>query len=124
MQRALSQIIETAGQRCGYSKADLDAMHVSPHSLHASFAAYSEAMEWDLTRQYALGRWKLPIVTAGGPIPKKRAGAGSMKPKTIVAVYSTMAACQKQLELRSDMISALSHFRFPRNAGASLAPLM
>ena len=124
IQRALDTILIHAAKMRGYSEAELKAMHVSPHSLHGSFGAYSEAMEWTIPRQYAIGRWKLPLVTAGAAPPSKRKRGGSMGPKTIVAVYSTAAACQKQLELRSEMISTLAQCDLGPKMGASLQAIM
>ena len=122
MATRIMQVIVSAGHACGYTPSELKAMHVYPHSLHGSFAAYSEAMEWDVPRQFALGRWKLPP-TLSGQAPLKRTRGGSFKPKTIVATYSTAAACQKQLEIRTEMIAALSERRCDSKVGSALDAL-
>ena len=122
MATRIMQVIQAAGRARGYTLAELKAMHVYAHCLHGSFAAYSEAMEWDVFRQFALGRWKIPP-TLQGQAPRKRPRGGSFAPKTIVATYSTAAACQKQLDIRTQMIAFLSERPCSSKVGSDLSSL-
>jgi hypothetical protein len=95
-------------QRCGnYTRKDLKDLHITPHSLHGTFAAFGEAMEWDTIPVHRLGRWKLPISQASVVPVSKRKGAGAGGARTIAAVYSTAASCQIQLKLRMRVVSAI-----------------
>ena len=103
----LFKVIKRCAKRRGYSLKDLKNLHVVPHSLHGSMAAYAEAMEWGLVPVHKLGRWKIPLFAAAAVPVRKHKGAGRAGPKTISAVYSTAAECQIQLSLRCRAISAL-----------------
>ena len=93
--------------RLGYSLEQLKELHIVPHSLHGSMAAYAEAMDWDMVPVHRLGRWKIPISKASVVPVKTRRGAGRGGPKTISAVYSTASSCPTQLALRRRMIAAI-----------------
>lgn len=82
-------------------------LHITPHALQGSIAAYAEAMEWDMIPVHQLGRWRIPTDRAAVVPVRSRKGAGRNGPKTISAVYSTAAACQVQLLLRTSMIEAI-----------------
>jgi hypothetical protein len=87
----------------------LSDLHVSCHSLHGSFAAYAEALEWHTVPHHQLGRWAIPSaqpIVIGAAAQSGR-GAGSMGPKTIAARYSTAASAQIQYYLRDRMMEAL-----------------
>ena len=103
----MARVIEFCAVRCGYTVQDLKDLHITPHSLHGSMAAYGEALEWDTVPVHKLGRWKIPISPAAAVPAARRRGAGSGGPRTMPAVYSTAASCQNQLEIRSRMISAI-----------------
>ena len=85
----------------------LKDLHITPHALHGSLAAYAEAMEWDTVPIHRLGRWKLPASPATAAPVKKHKGAGRGGAKSIPAVYSTAASCQIQLGLRQRMVQAI-----------------
>jgi hypothetical protein len=89
----------------GYTHALLKDLHVTAHSLHGSFAAYGEALEWAVVPQHKLGRWKLPSVQVVARDSKRKRGAGAAGAKSVAAVYSTAASCQVQLALRDRMMS-------------------
>ena len=99
--------IRFCGARCGYSVKLLSDLHISAHSLHGSFAAYGEAMEWHYVPVHKLGRWRIPSSKAAIVPVRQRRGAGRAGATSISAVYSTAASCQTQLELRCRMISAI-----------------
>ena len=105
--KRMMRVIEFCALRCGYTLQDLKDLHITPHSLHGSMAAYGEAMEWDTVPVHKLGRWKIPASPAAVVPAARRRGAGSGGPRTMPAVYSTAASCQNQLEIRSRMISAI-----------------
>ena len=44
--------ISGAAVAAGYSLSELPELHVTAHSLHASFIAYAEAMEWHYVPQH------------------------------------------------------------------------
>ena len=58
--KRIFKVILFCAKRRGYTASQLKELHVSAHSLHGSFAAYAEALEWDTVPQHKLGRWKLP----------------------------------------------------------------
>ena len=103
----VSKFILFCAQRLGYTKAQLKELHITPHSLHGSMAAYAEAMEWSQVPIHKLGRWRLPSADAAVVPVRKHRGAGKAGPKTITAVYSTAASCQTQLSLRCRVVSAI-----------------
>ena len=105
--RRMGNLISYCASRCGYTRQNLKDLHIVPHSLHGSFAAYAEAMEWGSVPTHRLGRWRLPADPSAVASARARRGAGSAGPKTIAAVYSTAASCQIQLELRCRVMSAI-----------------
>jgi len=103
----MQRLICFAAKLAGYTLADLKSLHITAHSLHGSFAAYAEALEWHPVPQHRLGRWKLPQTTTVRAA-KSRRGAGAVGAKSIAAVYSTAASCQMQLSLRARMMHVLA----------------
>lgn len=100
-------VILFCARRLGYSKADLQALHIYAHALHGSLAAYSEAMEWHFIPMHKLGRWRIPASRSAVVPVRQHRGAGKAGAKSIPAVYSTAASCQVQLDLRARMFAAL-----------------
>ena len=121
----LTKTITICAEERGYSENDLRDLHVTPHSIHGSMAAFAEALEWHMVPQHQMGRWKIPSATivcnADG---KRKRGASSGGPKTIAAVYSTAASCQIQLKLRCRMMSILQVAVRRVSTGADLSCLM
>ena len=103
----MQRLIYFAAKLAGYTLSDLKSLHITAHSLHGSFAAYAEALEWHPVPQHRLGRWKLPQTTTVRAAKSKR-GAGAVGAKSIAAVYSTAASCQMQLSLRARMMHVLA----------------
>jgi hypothetical protein len=102
--KRMGKCISLCAKDLGYTPQQLKDLHIVPHSLHGSFAAYGEALEWNTVVQHKLGRWKLPATMV---VRKRGRGAGACGPKTIAAVYSTAASCQLQLAIRDRMVRAL-----------------
>ena len=103
----MMRLISFCAKKLGYTQGHLRDLHITPHSLHGSMSAYAEALDWDMVPIHRLGRWRLPASPSAAVLVRTRRGAGRGGAKSIPAVYSTAASCQKQLSLRQGMIEVI-----------------